>query len=110
MPEDGDGLSLSRVRGPGPGAFASLQICMNGETSHARGVDLNTASADELSRLVGMGRTRANSIVHARPLREWDDVARLDGFGPDLVRELQHAGARIGGSGGGGDRPGREHA
>lgn len=83
---------------------------MPDESSHAQGLDLNTASPELLARLCGLGADRARRLVEARPLHGWDDVARLDGFSPPLLRDLQHAGARIGGAGGGGDRPGRDHA
>ena len=76
----------------------------------AAGVDLNTASSSELADFCGLGSSRAEQIARSRPLQDWDDVLRLDGFTRDLLRDMQHAGARIGGAAGGGDRPGREHA
>lgn len=83
---------------------------MPNEVSQAQGVDLNTASDERLSTFCGIGSEIARRIIQARPLRGWDDIARLEGFSPQLLRELQHAGARIGGAGGGGDRPRRDHA
>lgn len=83
---------------------------MNGARHGAEGVDLNTCPAPSLDGLCGLGPERAARIVHARPLSSWDEVRRLDGFDDALVAALQHAGARIGGPGGGGDRPGRVHA
>lgn len=104
MPEDGrDGLNCSRL--------AQMHTSSPLEpASHAQGLDLNVASSQEISDLCGLGPDRARSIVNARPLYGWDDVARTPGFTPELIRQLQHAGARIGGPGGGGDRPGRDNA
>lgn len=76
----------------------------------ARGLDLNTASIEKLAAFCALGKPRARTIVQARPLRSWEEVGRLPGFGPPLIRDMQHAGARIGGTAGGGDRPGREPA
>lgn len=76
----------------------------------AVGVDLNAAGSSELAEFCGLGSERAMQIVRSRPIQDWDDVRRLDGFTPELIRDMQHAGARIGGKAGGGDRPGREHA
>ncbi|MEJ7930176.1 type II secretion system protein GspK [Ramlibacter sp. AN1015] len=78
--------------------------------SRAAGVDLNTASEQVLSSALGLDSDMIQQLVQVRPLRSWDDVARLAGFTAPQLRALQHAGARIGGPDGGGDRPGRVHA
>jgi DNA uptake protein ComE-like DNA-binding protein len=81
------------------------------EAPHAaQGVDLNTCPERDIAALAGLGSERARRLVAARPLESWDDVRRLEGFDDRVVHALAHAGARIGGRGGGGDRPGREHA
>ena len=63
---------------------------------HARGVDLNLASEEELSSEVGLGPERAQRIVESRPLRTWDDLEAIEGFTERLVRELQGGGATLG--------------
>jgi hypothetical protein len=63
---------------------------------HARGVDLNLASEDELSSEVGLGPERAQRIVESRPLRSWDDLRAIEGFTDRLVSELQSGGAVLG--------------
>lgn len=83
---------------------------MSGDSPGARGLDLNTCGERELASICDVGQERARRVVQARPLRTWDDVRRLEGFDAELLHTMQHAGARIGGTGGGGDRPGRDHA
>jgi Helix-hairpin-helix motif len=69
---------------------------MPGAIGDANGVDLNRASADELERVGGLGRERAQRIIQARPLNSWEDVKRIEGFSETLVNDLRQAGARIG--------------
>lgn len=80
---------------------------MPGAIEGADGIDLNTASQQELEQIGGMGPDRARRIIEARPLRSWDDVKRIEGFSDTLANDLREAGARIGG-----ERDGnrREHA
>jgi hypothetical protein len=63
---------------------------------HARGVDLNLASEEQLSIEVGLGPERAQRIVESRPFRAWDDLKAIEGFTDRVVTELQRCGARIG--------------
>ena len=76
---------------------------------NAHGVDLNSASEQELEQVGGLGCDRARRIIEARPLASWDDVKRIEGFGDKLTSDLQRAGARIGSEGGGGRKGGSEH-
>lgn len=70
---------------------------MPGAIGDAKGVDLNSASREELERVGGLGRDRAERLIQARPLRSWDDVKRIEGFSATLVNDLREAGARVGG-------------
>ncbi len=63
----------------------------------AAGIDLNSASAQELEKVGGLGRERAQRIVKARPFHSWDDVKRIEGFSDTLVNDLKQAGASLGG-------------
>lgn len=63
---------------------------------HARGVDLNVASEEELSSEVGLGPERAQRIVESRPLRSWGDLEAIEGFTERLVHELRDGGAVLG--------------
>ncbi|MDR7481370.1 MAG: ComEA family DNA-binding protein [Armatimonadota bacterium] len=58
-----------------------------------RPVNVNTASADDLERLPGVGPVLARRIVHDRqtrgPFRRVEDLERVRGIGPGLVRRLR---------------------
>jgi len=62
----------------------------------AEGLELNTANSEEMENIGGMGPARARRITVARPLRNWEDLRRIEGFSDQLVDDLRHAGARIG--------------
>jgi DNA uptake protein ComE-like DNA-binding protein len=69
----------------------------HGETHHEnRIVDLNTASEEIIADLPMVGQQRARTLMQNRPFRSWDDVARLDGFGPGMIDDLRSGGAQLG--------------
>ncbi|MCO5101024.1 MAG: helix-hairpin-helix domain-containing protein [Burkholderiaceae bacterium] len=76
----------------------------------AQALDANTASADELQTLRGIGPATAARIVEARqrePFRDLDDLRdRVRGIGEKKLRKLQQAGLAVG-SGQVGEGPGR---
>ncbi len=72
---------------------------MPGAIGDAQGVDLNSASEQQLERVGGLGRERAHRIVQSRPLRSWDDLKRIEGFSDKLVDDLRSAGATLGSGG-----------
>jgi DNA uptake protein ComE-like DNA-binding protein len=61
----------------------------------AKGVNLNSASPEELDRVGGLGQERARRIVESRPFRSWDDLKRVEGFSDTLVNDLKQAGATL---------------
>ena len=69
---------------------------MPGAIGNANGVDLNSASRDELERVGGLGPDRAERIIQQRPIRSWDDLKKIEGFSDKLVQDLRQAGATIG--------------
>jgi competence ComEA-like helix-hairpin-helix protein len=52
-------------------------------------VDLNTATAEELDSLPGVGRKRAEAIVAKRPFRRVTELLRVKGFGPKLFAKVR---------------------
>lgn len=69
---------------------------MSNAIGDAEGIDLNSASEQDLERVGGLGRERAQRIVENRPFRSWEDVKRIEGFSDKLVEDLRSAGASIG--------------
>jgi competence protein ComEA len=55
------------------------------------GLDINTAGVEELVALDGVGPSLAKNIVRAResaPFRSFDDLARVKGVGPGVMKKL----------------------
>jgi competence ComEA-like helix-hairpin-helix protein len=72
---------------------------MKSAIADAKGVDLNSASAEELDRIGGLGHERVQRIIQNRPFQSWDDLKRVEGFSDKLVEDLKNAGATLGGQG-----------
>ncbi|MGZ4814422.1 MAG: ComEA family DNA-binding protein [Terriglobales bacterium] len=70
---------------------------MPGAIGDAKGIDLNSASEQELEQVGGIGPERARRIVEQRPFQSWDDLKnKVEGFSDKLVEDLKEAGATIG--------------
>jgi DNA uptake protein ComE-like DNA-binding protein len=63
-----------------------------------RNVDLNSASADELEHIGGLGHEKAEKVVENRPIRSWDDLKQIEGFSDEFVEDLREAGVTLGGA------------
>jgi DNA uptake protein ComE-like DNA-binding protein len=61
----------------------------------ANGVNLNKADAEQLEKVGGLGRERAERIVRQRPFEKWDDLKRIEGFSDNLVNDLKNSGATL---------------
>lgn len=89
-------IDSSFIPGP-PGRSA---INERAKKPSAGPVDLNSASADELMRLPGIGRHYADEIVRYRmvhgPFQSVDDITRVKGIGPKKLARLRpHAVVRV---------------
>lgn len=62
---------------------------MAGAIGDTKNVDLNSASKEELERVGGLGRERAERIAENRPFKSWDDPKRVEGFSDKLIRRPQ---------------------
>jgi competence ComEA-like helix-hairpin-helix protein len=61
-------------------------------TRHEKGslrVNINTATAEELETLPGIGQAKARLIVANRPYQSVDDLAKLQGVGSKLTNDLR---------------------
>jgi len=74
------------VSGDGPPAAASL----SGQGNSTAGglVNINTASAEELTSLPGIGTVKADAIIASRTYDSVDDLERVTGIGPGTVEKL----------------------
>ncbi|HZU24058.1 MAG TPA: helix-hairpin-helix domain-containing protein [Bryobacteraceae bacterium] len=71
-------------------------------TRRSGGLDINSASAQELQRVFQMDGTRAGYLIDARNriggFRSWDDVKReAPSFDDGMIENLRRAGGRLGG-------------
>lgn len=62
----------------------------------AGGIDLNSASEEELEQVGGLGHERAERIIHSRPINSWEELEKVPGFSQTLINDLKKAGATLG--------------
>lgn len=84
--QDGEQVDVPRVRPtPGPGTAVGA-----GETDR---VDINTANADELDSLPGIGPALADAIIEYRtahgPFTSVDELARVPGISARMVDQMR---------------------
>ena len=62
----------------------------------ADGININTASKDELVRIAHVGPERAEQLIRKRPFRTLDELKQLDGISDGRLREIKAQGlARV---------------
>jgi uncharacterized protein (TIGR02284 family) len=59
-------------------------------------IDLNSASEEELSRIAGVGRQGARSLIRHRPFKSIDEIRRIPGFNDKMLADLRRGGAMVG--------------
>ena len=62
------------------------------DTSKSKCVDLNTASTEELQRIVHIGSSRAEGIIAIRPLYSIADLDKVSGIGPSRLDDIASQG------------------
>ncbi|TVQ41057.1 MAG: MBL fold metallo-hydrolase [Spirochaetaceae bacterium] len=75
---DGDGYEVSTVR-------TSVPVT-------ATCVDVNSASPEELMRIVHIGPVRARRLIELRPFTSQADLRRIDGIGPARLNDIGEQG------------------
>lgn len=65
------------------------------EFADAPGVDLNTASEQELAGIPGLTKNHVEVILANRPFKSWSEVAALEGFDQSLTEKLVRGGMRL---------------
>ena len=52
-------------------------------------VDINTASKEELMSLKGIGTTKAEAIIAARPFTSTDEIKKVKGIGEGIYNNIK---------------------
>lgn len=67
------------------------------EQAHHAGetLDINAATVEQLMRLPGIDGEKARRLCEQRPFDGWEDLERLEGFGPEVVQGLKAGRAEI---------------
>lgn len=87
---DGSAYVVQSQRGEGPSGIASVTEAPNA-CSHGQ-VNVNAASAGELTQIVNIGSVLAQRIVDARPFTELDDLLRVSGIGAARLADIEAQG------------------
>jgi len=75
--------------GPPPGLSGTVALAAPGSDGGGGLVNLNTASADGLMSLPGIGPSKAAAIIANRPYDSVDDLDRVPGFGAKTIDQLR---------------------
>lgn len=85
VPRAGDAIELATYCNDGTrGRMAADDLA-----ALAQPVDVNTADADELASLPGVGPAIAARIIDARPFADVDALLRVRGIGPKTLARLR---------------------
>lgn len=55
-------------------------------------ININTAQAKELERIIGIGPVLAQRIIEARPFYSLDELEKVDGIGPKKIDDIKKQG------------------
>ncbi|HLR43427.1 MAG TPA: MBL fold metallo-hydrolase [Pseudogracilibacillus sp.] len=55
-------------------------------------VDINSASFDEVQKIIHIGEARAELLIEARPYNSVDDLTRINGIGPARIDDIKAEG------------------
>jgi competence protein ComEA len=95
-------MTRTMIRKPYAAWLAALMIALSGG-ARAATIDVNTASADELESIAGIGPAISARIVQQRGIRPFQDaqdfVQRVRGIGQARMRKLQAQGLMVGNGG-----------
>lgn len=86
VPGPGAGSAPATADPPSPQATDGANGCRPGQ------VNINTASSQELSRIVAVGTSRADDVIRHRPYNSLDDLERLPGISKARITDIRRQG------------------
>jgi competence protein ComEA len=83
---------VSTARGPAAGVSGSAPAPQQAISSRSVGglININSASADQLVSLPGIGPAKATAIIENRPYSSVDELERVPGIGAKTVEQLRN--------------------
>jgi hypothetical protein len=58
----------------------------------AEKIDINSASLEDLTKIIHIGEARAKELISLRPFSSLDDLARIKGIGPARLQDIKNQG------------------
>ena len=96
---------LTRISGIGPSRLADIKAqglaCVGSQSemhpkvssdSAPGQININTASLEELQRIIHIGPVRAQELISLRPFASLDDLTRISGIGPSRLADIKAQG------------------
>ena len=64
----------------------------NSQTCSYKSIDINTASKEDLDKLIGIGEVLAQRIINSRPFSSLDDLIKVAGIGDKTLEKIKEQG------------------
>ncbi len=70
--------------------FSNKKVAENNVVIKNHCVNINTSSAEDLTKLSGVGEARAQDIINGRPWKNIESLSNINGIGPATVKKIKN--------------------